>query len=146
MFSLLRFRVHPNFLPTYTKTYVTVNINSRTPLHEAAEHGHVDIVRLLIQHGADANTHLQGLLNLASTSGSFETVLLFIELGADVDVPDGSDSTALHLSSFRGNINIVELLIERGVDVNARDRSNQTPLHTALSSVSDGDTLDTTLC
>ena len=73
-------------------------------------------------------------------------MLLFIELGADVDVPDGSDSTALHLSSFRGNINIVELLIERGVDVNARDRSNQTPLHTALSSVSDGDTLDTTLC
>ena len=130
----------------YSVDLNVVNINDRTPLHEASERGHVDIVRLLIQHGADANTHLQGLLNLASTSGSLETVLFFIGLGADVNGMDGSDSTALHQASFRGNINIVGLLIERGADVNIRDRSNQTPLHMALSSVSDRDTLDAALC
>jgi ankyrin repeat protein len=50
----------------------------RTPLHEASARGHVDIVRLLIRHGADVNRDLQGLLLLASTSTSAETMQFFI--------------------------------------------------------------------
>jgi ankyrin repeat protein len=113
-----------------------VKTNHRTPLHEASDRGHIDIVRLLIRHGADADSHIQSLLNLASSSRTVETVQLFIELGADVNAHDRSGSPALHMASFRGNIEIVELLFEHGADVNVLDRSQQTPLHQALSSVS----------
>jgi ankyrin repeat protein len=113
-----------------------MNTNNRTPLHEASERGHIDILRLLIQYRADVTPHIQDLLSLASSSGSVETVRLFIELGADVNAPDGRNSAALHMASCTGHTNIVELLIKHGAEVNARDGSDKTPLHSALSPVS----------
>jgi ankyrin repeat protein len=121
----------------------------RTPLHEASAGGHVDIVQLLIQHGADANKDLSGLLLLASSSPSAETVQFFIQLGADVNTRDechswdgshwldGSHPMPLHraLSSFMWNPEIVQLLVENGADIHAQNGSptHSTPLHLAVS-------------
>jgi ankyrin repeat protein len=106
----------------------------RTPMHEASARGHLDIVRLLIQHGADVNRDLQGLLLLAASSTSAETMQFFIQLGADVNAQDGSYSTPLHLaSSSKGNAESVRLLIEHGADVHAQDADHSMPLHLASS-------------
>ncbi|KAH9069631.1 ankyrin repeat-containing domain protein [Lactarius deliciosus] len=120
-------------------------MDSYTPLHEASKGGHVDIVRLLIQNGADASTDLQRLFFLASSSGSAETVELFIRRGGDVNARDVSHSTPLHLasSSFlsKGD-HVVRTLIQNGADVDARDGSHSTPLHLASRS-SNGDIVKT---
>ena len=108
---------------------------NRTPIHEASLGGHVSIMRLLIQNGADASSDLRGLLRSASLlkDRSVETVRLFIQLGVDVNVRDGSHESPLHLASSAGNAETVQLLIRHGVNVNASDGSGKTPLHLALS-------------
>ena len=63
-----------------------------------------------------------------------EIVRLLVEHGADVTAKDKSSSTPLHLASSFGTPEIVRLLIERGVDITAEDESRKTPLHLASGS------------
>jgi ankyrin repeat protein len=107
------------------------NMNKRTPLHEALARGHTDIVHLLIQHGADAITEIQTLLNAASLSKSVETVRLIIKVGADANAPALNYRTALRLASEWGCTDTVQLLAEHAADVNSRDWAHWTPLHLA---------------
>jgi hypothetical protein len=62
------------------------NDDGWTPLHSASREGHVDIVELLIQHGADVNKQTNNQetpLHLASASGKLEILQLLVERGAD---------------------------------------------------------------
>lgn len=65
-----------------------------------------------------------------------EVVRLLIEHGADVTVTDESYSTPLHLASSWGNLEIMRLLKEHGADITAQDVSRRTPLHLASDWVS----------
>jgi ankyrin repeat protein len=67
-----------------------------------------------------------------------DIVRLLIENGADVATHDETHSTPLHLAAYCGSTETVRLLIKHGSDVTAQDRSNRTPLHLALSTVSSG--------
>ncbi len=52
------------------------------PLHWACEHGKDGLVRYLIEHGADVQDRTgsgQGMLELATRSGSFQTVMMLID-------------------------------------------------------------------
>ena len=63
-----------------------------------------------------------------------EIVRLLVERGADVTAQDKSFSTPLHLASSFGTPEIVRLLIERGADITAEDERRRTPLHLASAS------------
>jgi ankyrin repeat protein len=65
-----------------------------------------------------------------------DIVRLLIDHGADTGVQDEADLTPLHLAAFNGNVEIVRLLIQYGADVTAPDRNKVTPLHSASSTVS----------
>jgi ankyrin repeat protein len=58
-------------------------------LELAVRNGHIDIARLLLQHGADVNEHRKekkgSLLQLAAYSGNSATVKLLVEFGAKID-------------------------------------------------------------
>jgi ankyrin repeat protein len=65
-----------------------------TPLTAAAQHGHVDIVRDLLQHGADPNLRDSGSeyphdtpLSTGAKSGELEVCRVLLEAGADPNVP-----------------------------------------------------------
>lgn len=73
-----------------------------TPLHCATWKGHLEVVRLLLDAGADVNAH--------NENGHWGT-------------------TPLHAAAHANQAAIAELLINHGADLNARDMNGQPPLH-----------------
>ncbi|XP_076309518.1 uncharacterized protein LOC143224925 isoform X2 [Tachypleus tridentatus] len=77
----------------------TVDNDRTTCLHLAARNGHLDIISLLLQAGADINRPtLRGTaLHEAAVHGRLDCVKLLIECGVDVNKPNSYDQTALDI-------------------------------------------------
>jgi ankyrin repeat protein len=71
-------------------------------------------------------------LILASHFGCAEVVRILIQRGADVACRDDGQSTPLHKASKQGHPDIVQDLLENSADPNAQDELLETPLHRAL--------------
>ncbi|KAG7166874.1 Ankyrin-1-like 3, partial [Homarus americanus] len=95
----------------------------RTPLHQAAITGNLQLVRLLTA------------LHLAARAGHRNIVELLLARGAQVNVLDDHGRTPLHLAAEAGHTNIVKSLIECEADVNLKDKINEASLlHLAAES------------
>lgn len=106
-----------------------------TALHFAAQEGHLDAVRLLLERGANINSknfRSSTPLMLASRAGHLEIVRLLVEKGADLEIVDGRDETALFLAAESGHVEVVKLLVAHGAKLNVRNISKQTPLFQAV--------------
>ncbi len=117
------------------------------PIHIAAEHGNVTILRRLVEAGADPNagdcwekTPLMRIcdgFNESKVIVGPECMKYLCSMKADVNKKASGyyDASALHLAARYGQIKYVELLIENGADVNAQmrdgdhDLSSFTALH-----------------
>ena len=97
------------------------------PLSAAVRAGHIRIVALLLDRGADVNAKSRGDTALHEALAYPEIVALLLSRGAAVDSRDSLGRTALHHASYAGAV--ARLLLEKGADVNARDRDGRTPLH-----------------
>ncbi|XP_051492405.1 histone-lysine N-methyltransferase EHMT1 isoform X3 [Apus apus] len=106
--------------------------NKRTPLHAAAESGHVDICHMLIQAGANIDTCSEDQrtpLMEAAENNHLETVKYLIKAGALVDPKDVEGSTCLHLAAKKGHYDVVQYLLSNGkMDVNCQDDGGWTPM------------------
>ena len=116
------------------------NINARgvykesTPLHLASDKGHSEVVRVLLEHGADVEAQNEDKLtplHRASRSGRGQVVRVLLEQGADAAAFDRNRMTPLHWASFGGYVEVTRTLLERSKDVAARDKNGWTPLHWA---------------
>lgn len=95
----------------------------------AAEAGDVDVLRLLLDHGADPNSKVRiieshcevSALMTAVQLGHFDFVKLLLDRGADVNLAT-EHGNALHFAAFTHQKEITRLLLDRGVDVNTRGR------------------------
>ena len=107
--------------------------NGWTPLNSAAVKGRNQIVKLLIEKGADLNAGTP--LISAATDGHMEVIELLIANGADVNAKanDQLGGTALHMTANLGHKKVVELLVAAGADVNAKMLHGMTPLHFAAN-------------
>lgn len=76
-----------------------------TPLHEACNHGHFNVVSILIKAGSNVNAK------------GYE------------------DFTPLHDAALVGHLKIVKLLLERGADPMAKNAKGETPCDIASSAV-----------
>lgn len=76
------------------------------PIHLAAEAGHNDMVKCLLQHGAEVNTPTEGANRI----------------------------TPLHFAAARGRTAVVETLVAAGADINLVDLAKKTPLTWAIES------------
>ncbi|UKZ97145.1 uncharacterized protein TrAFT101_011912 [Trichoderma asperellum] len=123
------------------KTFVVARYNGRTALQAASERGHLSIVKLLLERGAEVNappSPVAGRTALqAATRGGFGPIVhLLLSLGAQVNAPSAryKGITALQGACLQGSLEIVELLLRSGADVQASgggfDR-NGTALHAA---------------
>ena len=108
---------------------------NRTLLHAASYHGHVDIVRFLIDQGAAVNSKNDDLvapLYLASQRGQFRVAKILIQRGnAQVNALTRNKWTALHKACEGGHLNVVKLLIENGASVNIENICEWRALHIA---------------
>ena len=107
------------------------------PLHVASEACKEDIVRILLEWGADVNIvggYSGNALRAASQEGNKDIVQLLLEWGADVNIQWGS---ALIAASHGGHKPIVELLLKQGADVNLHDH-HESALTAALTSCTSG--------
>ena len=104
--------------------------SSPNALMTACIFGHIDLVRLLLQRGANAdetlemnedyNNHGMTPLTFASRNGHWDIVRLLLEHGAAVDgTRDWSEvSTPLMHACATGNLQMIEALINLGADLN----------------------------
>jgi ankyrin repeat protein len=114
------------------------DINGLTPLYFAASHGHTDVVRLLLDHGAaaDAGTPGEGsgtALTAAVYFGYDASAKLLMERGARHDLTDYDGRTPLHVAIYKGHDALALDILSRGVSVNTVNRSGNSPLHEAMN-------------
>ena len=106
-----------------------------TPLHLASLYGHVEVARMLVEHGADVaaqTEHGVTPLHAASAMGQVEVARMLVERGADVATQNKYGETSLHAASQNGQVEVARMLVERGADVAAQTKDGDTPFHLAL--------------
>ena len=95
----------------------------------ASQGGHKDVVRLLIQSGADVDSRDNcGCTPLmpASHAGYLDVVRLLLESGAVADSFDNYGWTPLMSALQGGHMDVVHLLLRSGAAVNGRPDGHQT--------------------
>ena len=83
--------------------------------------GGADINSIVYSYDATA-------LMLAARYGRLEMVKFLIDKGADINIKNRIGSTAIHVASEYGRIDVVKYLVKKGADVNAGNKYGYTPL------------------
>ena len=84
----------------------------------ASCYGHLDIVKLLIDYGANVKSLSNRAIISASRNGHLFVVKLLIDSGADVRA---QNNQAITYASLSGHLSVVKLLIENGADFHAQN-------------------------
>jgi len=88
-----------------------------TPLHDAAQNGREEVMKLLLSKGADINARQNDgttPLLYAAGRGQKGCVEILLANGADVNATDTKGNTAISFAAASGYTNIVELLRQHG--------------------------------
>lgn len=101
------------------------------PLHEAARCGHMNVVLLLLDHGArcDSPTDPLGIspLMLAVDNGQHDIARLLLRRGASISARGRLNGQGvLHLAAANGDVKMLGLLISAGAGVFGEDKLGQT--------------------
>lgn len=115
------------------------NVSDYTPLSLAASGGYVNIIKLLLNHGAEINSRTGSKLGisplmLAAMNGHTAAVKLLLDMGSDINAQiETNRNTALTLACFQGRHEVVSLLLDRKANVEHRAKTGLTPLMEAAS-------------
>ncbi|POM67723.1 Hypothetical protein PHPALM_16221, partial [Phytophthora palmivora] len=91
-------------------------------LRITATDGHVDVVSLLLERGADVadvNNLGRTALHDAVSNGQIKVISLLVEWGSDVAASDNDGLTVLHHAVTSGSTEVVKLLLDRSADAHA---------------------------
>jgi ankyrin repeat protein len=100
-------------------------------LFRAAKRGEADIVKKLIENGADINaqnSNGQTATMIATYHNDFKTAKVLIEAGADVNIRDHMKNNPFLYAGAEGLIDILELTIKAGADPSITNRYGGTAL------------------
>lgn len=121
----------------------------RTPLMHAAQHGHVDAMRALLDAGAEVDAVAMSTgdfswdqpqttaLHDAAGGGHADAVALLLEAGADPDALAMDGMTPLHHAVFGRSPEAVRRLLDAGADATAAADYGGTPAELAATSAAD---------
>ncbi|HSW00737.1 MAG TPA: serpin family protein [Sedimentisphaerales bacterium] len=103
----------------------------------AAESGYLQIARVILDKGIDANAGDEDgrtALHTAVAAGNLEMSQFLVARGADVNAGRGQNGgwTPLHAAVREGRCQVARWLLDNGADIQARDEDGETPLHLAV--------------
>lgn len=94
----------------------------QSPLWYAATRGNIEIIRMLLEAGANHESKVQAIHG-AATYGHPEAAQFLLESEADLNAIDKQGKTLLIGAAESGELQLVELLIKAGAGVNEHDVS-----------------------
>ena len=108
-----------------------------TALSLAGTHQHWNVVRKLLEHGANIHAGMfsKTLMHTAIVHNEFEVAKFLVENGVDVDALDPvTKQRPLDIAVVKGSIDLVDLLLGHGADINAQGgEPDHTPLWRAIN-------------
>lgn len=112
--------------------------NGDAPLVMAAYLGHSEIVRMLLEAGADVKAVDPGMkataLHAASYAGRTEAAKLLVQHGIEIDKQGPYNGyTALHDAIWQNNVDVARVLIDAGANLTLKSNDGKTPLDFARS-------------
>jgi len=127
---------------------VNLKDEDESALYKATDKGHVDLVKLLIDKGADVNSenmHHETALFCACYHGNLEMVRVLVDNGAKINAKQHEGETPIFyavnqartcylISTSYGDANIatitgiIKILLEKGADIDAKDKAGKTAL------------------
>jgi ankyrin repeat protein len=136
---------------TETRTNFTMQWlfeDGATPFLRAAQSGDVTLMKLLLEHGANAKIFtahnvtplavaagigwVEGVTYEWSPEENLEAVKMCLDLGIDPKTADDEGRTALHGAAHKGRLEVIQLLVDRGADLNAHDGGSRDSVNGAL--------------
>jgi len=128
---------------TETRTVFTnqwLDENGATAFLRASQSGDVELMKLLLAHGADPKiptalgvTALQvaagigwveGITYEWSPKATLEAVKMLVDLGLDVNAQADTGRTALHGAAHKGRADVIQVLADHGAKLDIRDFGN----------------------
>jgi len=109
----------------------------RTLVHWASTIGSLPIVRYLIEHGVDKNSHdnnEKSALHYACGKGHLPLVRYLLKHGCNIHARDEGGDTVLHAACKSGSLPLVQYLLKEGIDKHVRNDNGATILHAACAS------------
>ncbi|XP_050430101.1 ankyrin repeat domain-containing protein 17 isoform X3 [Adelges cooleyi] len=115
------------------KNGAILELGASTPLMEAAQEGHLDLVRYLLECGADVHaqtTSADTALTYACENGHTDVADLLLQFGANLEHESEGGRTPLMKACRAGHLCTVQFLISKNAEINRVTVSND---HTPLS-------------
>ena len=119
-----------NYEPGIRKFYLV----GTTAMHIAAFRGYIDVLRMLLDRGADIDSQTTfgaSVLHCAMRGNHHKTFKFLLSRGANIETTDHNAFTALHVAAFKGCMRWIFLLCDKGANLQARDNVGGSPLHIA---------------
>lgn len=110
-----------------------IELGASTPLMEAAQEGHLDLVKFLLENKADVHAQTQTgdtALTYACENGHTDVAEVLLYFGAELEHLSEGGRTPLMKACRAGHNCTVKFLIQKGADVNRQTTNND---HTPLS-------------
>ncbi len=125
------------YFPAGPQTINSTNMYGYGPMQLAAQHGHADVLALLIEHGGDVNLRKPSSWNtpliMAASRGRVDCCRLLLDKGANPNeygMFGGMRHTALQCAAEAGHLEVVNLFLDRGIGPNEKEGSTSA-LHRA---------------
>ncbi|XP_044746875.1 rabankyrin-5-like [Coccinella septempunctata] len=119
------------------KSFLNRRVNQNfSLLHIATQFGHKEIVKFLLDEGADMHlTNDKGskAIHIAAREGFTDIIDVFLEKGMDLDVRGAANQSMLHYAASTGRLEVVKYLVERGCDVNTVNEGGISALNVAAN-------------
>jgi len=130
-------RVLKTLLSMYKLESFVWDCMASTPLIVAIQNGHTDVVRVLLEHGADPllpsrfDRGETPLHTVARYPREVDIAAMLVNASSDIAPRQRPDGTPLHLAARSGHVRMVEMLLDRGADY-MQIENNSTPLGLAV--------------
>jgi ankyrin repeat protein len=102
-----------------------------TPLMRAAKANDVNVMRLLLDAGADPTITLKDRTTTGMVATSLEAIKMLVEHGVDVNAFNTNGQTILHNAAARGSTAIIRYAADQGARLDKKDKQGRTALDIA---------------